>query len=127
MKDGKLRMRNTLMQFLRDDAGFVISSELVLILTIGVVGLIVGLNSLQNAITTELADLANAFGDLNQSYSYNGWMQLSGAGAGGSMLTLSYTKGSWFLDALDTGDEQPTIVDGNNIVVTPPMYEGGVN
>ena len=120
-------MRKIFTQFLSDDAGFVISSELVLILTIGVVGLIVGLNSLQNAITTELADLANAFGDLNQSYSYNGWMQLSGAGGGGSMLTLSYTKGSWFLDALDTGDEQPTVVDGNNVVVTPPTYEGGVN
>jgi hypothetical protein len=112
-----------LKRFAEDDCGFVLSSELILILTIGVIGMIVGLNCLQNAIVTELADVANAIGDLNQSYSYVGWSQWGG---NSGIPLLCWTKGSFFMDQLDDGDEQPTVGDSQNIIVTPPMYEGGV-
>lgn len=116
-------MREVFSLLLRDEDGFVVSSELVLILTIGVIGLIVGLSSLQNAITTELADLANAIGDLNQTYEFNGWQQTT---SGNGMTLLSFTKGSYFYDDIDTGDEQPTTGNGNNVSIMNPALEGNL-
>ena len=61
-----------LKQFMVDEAGFVVSSELVLIATMLVLGLLVGLNTLRNSITGELNDVADAIGNINQDYSYAG-------------------------------------------------------
>jgi hypothetical protein len=58
-------------KLLKDEAGFVVSSELVLIATVLVLGLIVGLTSLRNSITAELADLAASIGAISQEYSYS--------------------------------------------------------
>ena len=54
----------------RDEEGFVITIELILIATIVGIGSIVGLTTLRNAINSELADVADAiqameFGDDN--------------------------------------------------------------
>jgi len=92
-------MLNLVKRFANDDHGFVVSSELVLILTIGVIGLIVGLDSVQNAVVEELADIAAAVGSLNQSYTYTGF-NVTGTGMG---LDLS-TKGSSFADYKDAND-----------------------
>ena len=62
-----------LRQMLDDDAGFVISAELVLVATLLVIGLIVGLSEVQHAVVSELNDVADAIGELNQSYSYSGF------------------------------------------------------
>ena len=55
-----------------DEAGFVISAELVLVLTIAVLGMVVGLTSMRDAINAELVDLSNAFGAIDQSYNLRG-------------------------------------------------------
>jgi hypothetical protein len=55
-----------------DEAGVILSAELVLIGTILVLGMIVGLVELQHSIVGELSDLASAFGNLDQSYSVSG-------------------------------------------------------
>ena len=55
-----------------DDAGFVISAELILVATLLVVGLIVGLTSLRNQVVQELVDVGQAIGSMSQSYSYSG-------------------------------------------------------
>lgn len=55
-----------------DDAGFVVSAELVLVLTIAVLGMVVGLTAVRDAVTMELNDLAHAFGAVNQSFSVSG-------------------------------------------------------
>ena len=52
----------------RDDDGFIVSAELVLISTILVLALIVGLTAVRTALTEEPVDVANAFGSLNQSF-----------------------------------------------------------
>jgi len=65
-------MRNTLKMFIDDDYGFVISAELVLVLTIAVLAMVVGLHAVAKSVTVELNDLAGAFGTLNQSYFYRG-------------------------------------------------------
>ena len=52
----------------KEDRGFVVSAELVLIATIVVLALVVGLSVVRTAITAELVDVANAFGSSNQSF-----------------------------------------------------------
>ena len=55
-----------------DEAGFVISAELVLVLTIAVLSMVVGLNAVAKAVTMELNDVGNAIGAIDQSYFYTG-------------------------------------------------------
>lgn len=55
-----------------DEVGFIISSELILIATILVIGMIVGLTTVRDQVVQELADIASAFSDVTQSYSYTG-------------------------------------------------------
>ena len=56
-----------------DDAGFVVTIELVLVITIGSLCLIVGLSEVAVAVNTELNDISGAVGALNQSYRYVGF------------------------------------------------------
>ncbi|MCA9138861.1 MAG: hypothetical protein KDB00_18950 [Planctomycetales bacterium] len=86
-------MNITAKKLWNDDAGFVVSVELVLIATIGVIGLITGLTAVRDGVVSELSDTAGAVQDLNQSYSYNGVVGHSAT-----------TAGSNFVDALDFCD-----------------------
>ena len=54
-----------------DESGFIISSELVLVATILVIGMIVGLTTVRDQVVQELADVAGAISDVVQSYSYS--------------------------------------------------------
>ena len=67
-----------LKSFWNDEAGFIVSAELILVSTILVIGLIVGLVELQSSILHELNDLGEAIGSLNQSYSYAGTVTTKG-------------------------------------------------
>lgn len=77
-----------------DDAGFIISMELILIATIAVIGLITGLTAVRDAVVAELSDVAGSVQDLNQSYAFTGVTGHSGD-----------TAGSGFEDALDHCDD----------------------
>ncbi|WP_437185976.1 hypothetical protein SH668x_003103 [Planctomicrobium sp. SH668] len=88
-----------LRQLLNDEAGFIVSAELVLIATILVLGLIVGLSQVQHAVVEELNDVAHAIGSLNQSYVFTGFRATKGNNA-----TKSATQGSGFHDGVDTCD-----------------------
>jgi len=70
-------MNRLLKTLWKDEAGFVLSSELILIATIVVLSVIVGLAAVSHSINSELNDVSNAFGSINQSYS---------AGANGSNM-----------------------------------------
>ena len=59
-------------QFWNDEAGFIVSAELVLVATILVIGMISGLTSVRDAVITELADVGGAIGSINQSFTYGG-------------------------------------------------------
>jgi Flp pilus assembly pilin Flp len=76
-----------------DEAGAIISAELVLIATILVIGVIVGLASLRDAVVTELADVGQAISQVNQSYEYTGILG-----------HLNFTAGSIFIDLPDFCD-----------------------
>ncbi|MCX7423981.1 MAG: hypothetical protein NT013_31245 [Planctomycetia bacterium] len=55
-----------------DQAGFVVSAELVLVLVIAVLGMVVGLTAVRDSISQELVDLSDAFGAVNQTYNVTG-------------------------------------------------------
>ena len=63
-------IKNCMKKLWQDDAGFVVSSELVLIATILVIGIIAGQTALRDAVVGELADVGAAIGDVNQSFSF---------------------------------------------------------
>ena len=83
-----------------DEAGVVLSAELVLISTILVIGMITGLVELQCAIVSELTDLSSAFGNLDQSYQTSGFASYKGT----SGETKGRTKGARYIDRSDTCD-----------------------
>lgn len=88
--------------FWKDDAGFLISAELVIIATLLVIGLVVGLVEVQNAVVSELNDVGEAIGSLNQSYYFHGHRSIGGGWFGGRLK--SFTAGSAFVDRTDAGD-----------------------
>lgn len=69
-----------------DEAGFVVSTELVLVATVLVIGLIVGLTELRNQVVQELGDVAMAIGNINQSYYYDGVAKDNVGETAGSMF-----------------------------------------
>ncbi|MEZ6067289.1 MAG: hypothetical protein R3B90_16655 [Planctomycetaceae bacterium] len=52
-----------------DENGFLVSSELTLVSTIGVLGLMAGLSEVQEDVNGELGDVGGAIQSLDQSYS----------------------------------------------------------
>ena len=86
-------------KFWNDEAGVIISAELVLVLTICVLGVIVGLSSVVVAVNTELQDTAHAIGSLNQSFRIPGF-----TGCKKSNNPISYTAGASYTDAVDDCD-----------------------
>lgn len=68
--------------FFNDEAGFIVSAELILIATIGVLSLIVGLTEVAFGVNQELEDIGSAFGAMNQSFLYNGVAGHKGSAAG---------------------------------------------
>jgi Flp pilus assembly pilin Flp len=100
-------------QLLNDEAGFIISAELVLVATLLVIGLIVGLSEVQHAINSELDDVGNAIGKLNQSYSFSGFTKRDGRNI------HAFTRGSAYADEADDCD-----CNQCDIACDAPVQEG---
>ena len=97
-----------------DEAGVILSAEIVLVGTILVVGMIVGLVELQCSVVDELNDLGEAIGSINQSFVTSG---IASYKKNGKLKGL--TVGSRFADQQDS-------CDGNEcslVCVTPARGE----
>ncbi|QDV20589.1 hypothetical protein Pan153_52650 [Gimesia panareensis] len=92
-------MKNITNQLINDEAGFIVSAELVLISTIAVLAMIVGLSEVANSVNNELEDVGSAFGRINQSFHVAGTSGHKG-----------WTSGSYFEDQLDFCDGEDDIV-----------------
>lgn len=92
-------LKNIIKQLISDEAGFIVSAELVLISTIAVLSMIVGLSEVANSVNNELEDVGSAFGRINQSYYVTG---ISGH--------KGWTTGSHFQDQQDFCDGENDIV-----------------
>lgn len=93
-------MKTLMNQLLCDEAGFVISAELILVSTIAVLSLVVGLAEVSHGVNQELEDVGSAFGAMQQSYVYRGLRTADK----GSIV------GSYFNDERDHCDSQYDIV-----------------
>jgi hypothetical protein len=95
-----------------DQTGAVISAELVLVLTIAVLGVIVGLSEVAVAVNTELNDVSNAVGALDQSYWFTQFRNFIDK-------CPSHVHGSRFTDDHDDCDKNPTC----DLVCGPPFFD----
>jgi Flp pilus assembly pilin Flp len=89
---------------MNDEAGFIISAELVIVATVAVLAMVVGLSEVGINVNNELEDVGSAFGSMNQS------MNLQGTTGHQSMV-----GGSMFQDRLDYCDESCDVVTGSHI------------
>ena len=74
-----------------DEAGFIVSAELVLVATILVIGMIVGLVTVRNQVVQELVDIGQAIGNISQTYAYGGI----------NKVNVAMTDGSSYNDVVD--------------------------
>ena len=86
-----------------DEAGFIVSSELILISALVVLGLLVGLATIRDQVVQELGDTADAVSELNQSYT---WLGVTGHS--------SSTSGTQFLDLNDFCELGGNVADQTN-------------
>lgn len=107
-----------LTQLWNDEAGFIISAELVLVATILVIGCIVGLSEVQHAVVSELNDVGDAIGSINQSYCFSGFHKNDGCNT-----THAKTSGSMFNDTSDDCDNNQCDIACDR--PTPERPKGG--
>lgn len=91
-----------------DEGGFIVSTELMIIATVLVIGMLVGLVSIRDQIVAELADVAGAISQFDQSFSFS-------AVTGHAVSTA----GAIFDDRIDFCDAAGT-QDGATVGVTSP-------
>lgn len=104
-----------------DECGVVISAELVLVLTVTVIAVIVGLSEVAVAVNTELNDVSNAIGALDQSYFYTGFLACSGG------KHKSGVAGSSYQDQTDDCDVNVSceLVCGSGSIAGESNYKSG--
>ena len=103
----------------RDETGAVVSAELVVIVTLLVLGLITGLTALQGAIVDEFVDLSGAVTSLNQSYSFPGFRGCFWKGA--RYAGSSFVDVSGGVCQTTAGVVGPTDIVGGTVPVVPEV------
>ena len=82
-----------------EETGAIVSAEIMMVATILVIGMIVGLKSVRDSVVSELADVAQALGNIDQSYSYSAVLGHAAATDGASFEDL--------LDFCDAAGDNP--------------------
>jgi len=91
-------------KLMNDEAGFVISAELVIVATVAVLGMIVGLSEVAFNVNNELEDVGSSIGSMNQSFCLQG-----------TTGHQSMVGGSMFKDRADYCDESCDVIPGSHI------------
>lgn len=94
---------NLMRQLWQDEAGVIVSTEIILIMMILVFGLIAGMVSLRDSVAQELGDSGLMVNDLNQGFSFSG----TSNNVRGTAVTApdsANTPGSVFDDLVDAND-----------------------
>ncbi|UUO08734.1 hypothetical protein M4951_10545 [Blastopirellula sp. J2-11] len=102
----------------RDEEGFIITIELMLIATILVIGILVGLVVIRDAVTAELSDVGGSINEMNQSYTISGIAGPSSAVSGSDFADNT--------DSNDTPGDPPGMMDNCIIVSNTYRSESGV-
>ena len=82
-------MRKFLSQLWQDELGFIVSSELIFVATLLVIGMVTGLTTIRDQVLGELGDVADAISEVNQSYSISGVTAHASSTSGVSFLDLN--------------------------------------
>ena len=98
-------------RLMNDEAGFIVSAELVLVASIAVLAMIVGLSEVALNVANELEDVGSSFGSVTQSYCVNG---LCGH--------MGHTGGSGFTDKQDFCDNTCDVGANNDRSGEGSMY-----
>lgn len=101
-------MSHVFMQLWKEEEGFIVSAEMILVATIGVLGMVVGLSEVAYGLSAELEDTGSVFASINHTFSFNGICGHSG-----------YRAGSIFIDFVDHCDH------AGDVVGSPPTGETG--
>lgn len=80
---------NLISRLWSDDAGFIVSAELVLVATIVVIGMITGLVAIRKDVTSELTEVGQSIAAVDQSWAYSSLSNCHSTTAGGG-TTDSY-------------------------------------
>ncbi len=103
-----------------DEAGFILSAELVLILTLGVLAMVVGVHAVAKSINQELIDIADSFGVFDQSFAVQGFTYCFVHGCpNASVPGFGYSDGSDFCDCAVISFTPPVIKTQANNGTTP--------
>ncbi len=100
-------MQNLIQRFWQDDQGALIASEYLFVGTILVIGVVVGLAGLREAINSELTELGNAVLAISQGFTVSG-----SSGAGGSFDGFgTFDTPSVLADPVQTPPDFPSFID----------------
>ena len=100
-------MKHLAAKFWNDDRGALIASEYLFVITILIIGIIVGLTSLREAIVNELAETANAILALSQGYTISGLTGDGGDSDGSGVIDTP----SLVVDPTLTPPAIPSVID----------------
>jgi len=104
----------------KEEAGAIVSAEIMLIASILVIGVIVGLKSVRDSVVTELADVAQALANVDQSYSYSATSGHHAFTAGGFFSDLP--------DFCDLADPLAAIQESKCVAIcSASLHPTGVN
>ncbi len=90
-----MNMRQLATALWHDTEGFLVTAELIILVTVLVLGLFVGLNMLQSAAVSELTDVGDSLESLDQSFQFPGLRSLCVE----TESTSAQTAGSAFTDS----------------------------
>lgn len=107
-------MKSAFRRFLSSEEGFILSTEALLIGTITVLGLIVGLAEVRNAVVQELGDFSQAVSFLSQDYAYTSVTSVN-------VPTQIQTSGAVYADATDTQSTVTTLANGVSVTTTASL------
>ena len=98
-------MLNLLKALRQDEHGVILSTEIVIVGSLLVIGLITGIACLQKSVNGELQDLAGAIGALDQSYSFSSFRKAATHGR-----CCAYTAGSSYSNCENDSEKCGDIV-----------------
>lgn len=91
-----------LLGFWNDEVAAIVSIEIILIISVAVLTLIVGWSEVAHAVNTELDDISNAIGKLNQTYMFGGFQSFKTTNGSNAIKAIYY--GSAYIDRVDDCD-----------------------
>ena len=106
---------NLMQKFWMDEAGVIVSTEIILVMMLLVFGLIAGMASLRDAVAQELGDTGLMVNSLNQTYSFEGNTNLVDGNANAA------APASLFNDLLDENNADTTNEEPAGLSLEAPL------